>query len=367
MNQAEYIGDGSVDNLREIVRGEGVERVFVVSGRDSYEKSGAREAIDRNLRAVKFDRFCEFSVNPKIEEIELGLRKFERGDYEMIVGIGGGSAIDVAKSIKMFHVERYSGRAVPLVAIPTTAGSGSEATYFVVYYEGKEKQSAGKPELTYPDYAIVDPRLTLSMPSSVAASTGMDVLGQAIESYWNVNATDESKELANKAIRLLVGNLEKSVAEGNISNRTPVMLGANLAGKAINLTKTTACHSVAYPITSYFGVAHGHAVGLTLGEMLVFNSQVDERSCTDERGVRYVKDTIGEITKLLDAESALESRRKIKTLMTKIGLETRLLKLGIKKQDIQMIIENGFTPERVKNNPRVLEEQDLRNMLDNIT
>ena len=365
MKQTEYHGFDSIRNLAGILEQEKTKNVFLVTGGRSYETCGAQDAIEEQLSGGSFTRFCDFTPNPKIEEIKKGLKEFGEKDYDMIVGVGGGSSIDVAKAIKMFHCEK-GGKNIPLVAIPTTAGSGSKATYFIVYYVGKQKQSAGRVDLTLPNYAICNPKLTMSLPKGIAASTGIDALGQAMESYWSINSTLESQGKAENAIRILMGNLEENVNFPTRESRRRVMRAANLSGKAINLTKTAACHSVAYPITSYFGIPHGHAVGLTLGEMLVFNSQVKDRDCNDERGVEYVRRTMDKLVRMLGALNPEEARDKIKCLMENIGLATKLSELGIDKEGVGVIVKNGFTPERVKNNPKVLTEDGLRGVLERI-
>lgn len=253
-----------------------------------------------------------------------------------------------------------------MIAIPTTAGSGSEATYFIVYYIGKEKQSEGTPNVTLPDYSISDPQFTISLPAQITASTGMDALSQAIESYWSVNSTSQSRQFSQKAINLLLKNLEQAVNTPSLNSRENVMRAANLAGKAINITKTTAPHSISYPITSYFQIPHGHAVALTLGEMLIYNSNVNEEDCLDKRGKEYVKATIQEINNMLGVSASIQARGKIQALMNQIGLETKLSKLGFNSRDIGLIIEKGFNLDRIKGNPRRLTRKGLRFLLNSI-
>ena len=200
----------------------------------------------------------------------------------------------------------------------------------------------------------------------MAAATGIDALGQAIESYWSVNSTSESKKFSEEAIRLLIKNLDLSTNNQTQESREKVMRAANLAGKAINIARTTACHSISYPITSFFEIPHGHAVGLTLGEMLSYNSEVSDNDCTDKRGASYVQKTIMEIVDMLGVKTTIEAKDSLQCLMKDVGLETRLSKLGISRDGIDIIVENGFTPERMKNNPRLINKENLKVILDNI-
>jgi len=367
MPQQEYFGFESINNLKNILEKENAKNIFLVTGRSSYEICGAKKEIEEILRdsEVGFKKFCDFSANPKLEDIEKGFRLFNERKYDLIVGVGGGSAIDVAKAIKLFNFQKTENK-VPLVEIPTTAGSGSEATYFIVYYIEKEKQSKGEPEITLPNYSICDPQFTLSLPKKIAASTGIDALAQAIESYWSINSTEQSKKYSEQAIKLVFENLEKAVNSDDEKAKEKMLLAANLAGKAINIAKTTACHAIAYPMTSYFKIPHGHATGLTLGEMLVYNSNIANEDCNDKRGIEYVKQTIDELIEIIGAKDAEDACAKIKNLMKSVELETRLSKLGIDKDGIEIIIKNGFSPERVKNNPRDLTEDGLRKILHKI-
>lgn len=371
MPQRQFFGYRSINSLNRLLNETDSKTVFLVTGRDSYERSGARESIEEILHTEKcnFKRFCGLSSNPQQEEIEAGFELFQKADYDAIIGIGGGSPIDVAKEIKLRFFKRTN-KKIPLIAIPTTAGSGSESTYFTVYYLDKEKQSGGNSSITLPDYVIMDPNFTLSLSREVASSTAMDALSQSVESYWSINSTEESKKIAQIAISLLLGNLESAL---NLSSgeefrkaKEQVMLAANLSGKAINITKTTACHAISYPLTSYFHITHGHATSLTLGEMLVYNSQVNDEDCTDKRGVRYVQATLKQLTSFFKVETAEKVRERLKSLMSNIGLETRLSQLGILKRDLDFILSKAFNPQRIRNNPRVLTSESLMRILENI-
>ena len=144
------------------------------------------------------------------------------------------------------------------------------------------------------------------------------------------------------------------------------MQAANLAGKAINISKTTACHAVSYPITSHFGVPHGHAVTLTLGKMFVYNSHVSDQDCLDSRGVNYVCKVMEDLCKMLGVDSSDKAEKKIHDLMDRIGLKKSLGELGINNKGLEIILNEGFNPERVKNNPRRLTRDKLRKMLQEI-
>lgn len=373
----EYIGLNSIRNLKDIIENNGFKNIFLITGKKSFEISNAKKIILENiLKYCNVFRFHDFSPNPKIEDIKNGLNIFRNGKYDAIIAVGGGSVIDIAKSIAIFSsnhgkIEKYIKKEIEIkkngkqiICIPTTAGSGSQATHFAVIYINKQKYSIGHPKYMLSDYSIVDPQFTYSLSKNITASSGMDALSQAIESYWNVNSTEESKQYAEKAIRLIFNNLADAVNNPNENCRKKMAIAAHIAGKAINISKTTACHAISYPITSYFNVPHGHAVALTLPPMIIYNSEVHESDLLDSRGIIYVRKMMKELISIINASNFLEAKQKIEQLMLEIGLEIKLSKLGIRTQhELELIIENGFNPDRVKNNPRKLTESNLRKIL----
>ncbi len=375
----EYIGYNAIKNLEGILKKNSFRNIFLITGRKSFENTKITEVIHNALKGFKFLRFNDFTPNPKLNDIKKGLNLFKNESYDAIVAVGGGSVIDMAKSISIFSTnegnpedfvlkkKKIMNKGTPLIRIPTTSGSGSEATHFAVVYIAKTKYSLAYPELMQPEYVILDPQFTYELPKTITAYSGMDALTQAIESYWNIYSTNESKQFSRKAIELVMENLLNAVKNPDKESRLNMALAANFAGKAINITKTTACHAISYPITSYFNVPHGHAVALSLPPMIVYNSNVNKEDVLDKRGVKFVRKSMKELFSVIGASDSLESRDIITQLMKNIGLETKLSDLGIKnEQDIDLIIKHGFNPERVKNNPRKITEYQLRKMLEEI-
>lgn len=286
-----------------------------------------------------------------------------------MIGVGGGSVMDMAKSVAIFasqpealNKRNISKREVPLITIPTTAGTGSESTHFAVMYIGKEKHSIAH-ESILPDYAIIDPELTLGLPPYITACTGMDALCQGIESFWSVHSTDASRVYSEKGIKLALDNIVKAVTEPDRGSRENMLNASNLCGSAINMAFTTAAHAVSYPLTSYFGIAHGHAVALTLPHFILFNDGVSEETCQDSRGLHFVRDRLQELMSILGVRDASEAAAKLLGIMDAIGLDKRLADFGIKNRDLKDIVKNGFNPDRVKNNPRTLTADGLEALL----
>ncbi|HBA36485.1 TPA: alcohol dehydrogenase [Candidatus Falkowbacteria bacterium] len=376
-SQKNYIGLGAIKNLDKYLGHNKVKKIFLVSGKMAYKLCGAEKLLRPVFEKYSVFNFTGFSSNPNLVDIKRGLKLFKKYNPDLVIAIGGGSAIDVAKTINILAAQGASPKdyilkkkkikepGKKLVAIPTTAGTGSEATQFSVIYIGKHKYSLKHPYIL-PDCAIIDPQFTLSLDKKIAAATGADALSQALESYWSVKSTPESKKYAAQAIKLILKNFQKAVKHSNRSAKLAMSRAANLSGRAINISETTACHAISYPITSYFGVPHGQAVALTLGSMLVYNSQVGTEDIMDKRGIEYVKRTIRDLIGLFGVSDVHGAKNKIHRLLKNVGLETKLSALGISNKDIRVIIKNGFNHDRMKNNPRRLTKENFLNILNDL-
>jgi len=253
-------------DLKNLVGQYDANKIFLVTGKGSYHNSGAQDFIERALGSTAYVRFSEFEQNPKYEDVVLGTELFRESQCDIFIAIGGGSVIDMAKLINTFaandqtdgleivtNSKRIVNRGKALIAIPTTAGTGSEATHFAVVYHNKNKYSVAH-EYLLPEVAVLNYKFTMSQSEYLTACAGMDALSQAIESYWSVGSTKVSENYAEQAIGLLLSNLEKSVNTPDTKSRKSTMKAAYLAGKAINITKTTAAHAVSYAFTTYYGI-----------------------------------------------------------------------------------------------------------------
>lgn len=374
--QQHYQGDDGWEKVTGYLDTISAENILLVTGQSSYASSGAEQMLSPCLKGKSVTRISNFEVNPKIEDLsrlfdEIG----DKSTFDVIIAIGGGSVIDIAKLLKAFwldptsiniHLEgggQLPSCELPLIAMPTTAGSGSDATSFAVLYKDKEKYSVEADGLL-PDFSLVIPSLLKSVPKHTAACTGMDALCQGIESYWSIHSTEESRRLAGEAIDLAWNWVEKAVNERSSEALNHMAKASHLAGCAINITKTTAPHAVSYPMTSYFGVTHGHAVGLLTAQFLPFNEGVTEEDCLDVRGAEWVKEQLREISCKLGANDAEHASGSLLGKMQNLGLPTNLPQLGINtSDDIAIVIQNGFDSSRVKNNPRTISETTLRKIV----
>ena len=350
------------------------DRILLISGKKSFVSSGSNKIL-KPIIGNKTNYFSDFSLNPKLTDIVKGIKKYKENNCNTIIAVGGGSAIDVAKSIyilssqksnsiKKLVINNSANSSIigKFIAVPTTAGTGSESTYFAVVYVDGIKYSLSHPD-AIADVVVLDPSLTLTLPAYITATTGMDAIAQAIEAFWSVRSTKQSKQYSKNALKLLLPAIVPAVNDGGLLSRKAMLNGANLAGKAINIAKTTACHSVSYPITSKYNVPHGHAVSLTLPSFVDFNSQISSSDCQDQRGVNFVKETMQELFRIFNVKNATSARKKIEDIIYKIGLESNLKKLGIGEKDLSYIIKNGFNPQRIINNPRFITKNQLEEIL----
>ncbi len=377
MIQQIYSGYGSLGKLSEILHDCSPNRILLVAGKKSYSDSGAEKLIGDLLSQFDYGRFSEFENNVKLDDLKRGIDIFLSGKFDFIIGIGGGSVIDMAKAISLLvsqenspeeiikGIAKPSVRQVPTIIIPTTAGTGSESTKFSVVYIDKIKYSLAHDSLI-PDYVILDPIFTLNVPQYITACTAFDVLSQGIESFWSTQSTKESRELSKKAIKLAILNIIQVVNDPDKLSREMMLQASNLTGQAINTAFTTAAHAVSYSFTSFFNIPHGHAVALTLPYFLELNYYINEKNIQDERGVEFVQDRMNELIEIFEQSSIANAVEFLKILIQKIGLETNLTKLGIQEKDFDLIIANGFNPQRMKNNPVKIIKEDLREILDKI-
>ena len=369
-----FFRDGALSEVREILAQLGVSNVFFVVDQLAYASSGADVILDPVFRSMSVTRFSNFKLNPKLIDIERGVGLMRESNSDVIVALGGGTAIDLGKLIGTLACQNGSSRGIiigsdrieqsspPLIAIPTTSGTGSEATHFAVAYVDREKYSVADPRMQ-PAYAIIDPTLTFSLPAKITAATGLDAFCQAVESIWAVGATEESIEYATEAARLAYQHLSPAVNHPTSDARQGMCRAAHLAGKAINISKTTASHALSYAITEHYGVQHGIAVAITLGRMLAFNSKVTDTDCNDPRGPKHILGRMGLILKLLGTDNAAEGCRKIEKLISDIGCPTSLQCIGIETDAQILQIVNGVNEQRLSNNPRRSNSETLLELL----
>lgn len=306
-------------------------------------------------------RFDKFTSNPLYDDVCTGVDLFRSEHCDCIIAVGGGSAMDVAKCIKLFsgmdpavnYLEQEKAETgVPLIAVPTTAGTGSESTRFaVIYYQGK-KQSVAHQSII-PNYAILDWSVLSTLPVYQKKCTMLDALCQGIESWWSVNSTDESKRYAQNAVRAIVENYKEYIFDNKEGAAQKIMIAANNAGRAINISQTTAPHAMSYKLTSLYAIPHGHAVAVCLPKVWRFMTGHMEQ-CIDSRGKDYLLGVFGEIAKALgcaDIQSAIE---RFERLLAELGIAS-----PVSNGNDLGLLASSVNPVRLVNNPIRLNEADL--------
>ena len=374
MSQADrhvvHLQDGALAEVGAIIDRVAASRLYFVVDASAYSATGAATVLEPNFRDRAVTRFTDFDLNPKLHDVERGIEQFRQADPELMIALGGGTAIDLGKLIGTLACHHESARDIimgnsairqsgpPLIAVPTTAGTGSEATHFAVAYVEGVKYSVAHSVLL-PDYAIVDSTLTHSLPASITASTGLDAFCQAIESIWAVGATNESIEYATRSARLAMNSLVNATQNPTADVRRDMCRASHLAGRAINISKTTAPHALSYSITSEYGVPHGIAVALTLSPMLAYNAQVSKLNCADPRGPEHVRARIDLILELLGVNSVAAACNRMENLVSASGCPNSLALVGIKTDASIRRLVNQVDAHRLSNNPRHATSESL--------
>ena len=356
-----HAGRGSIIKLSEVLKSLKTRRLFIVTGKKSFADCGAQAAIKPLLKGKEVTYFNDLSPNPTIEEAHSAVAICESSNADTIIAIGGGSVIDLAKTVSAFHQQGLEAMAIatgmkmvdtettlPLVAVPTTAGTGSEATHFAVIYIDGKKFSIASPSLL-PAASILDANFTDGLPGYITACTGFDALCQAIESLWARGATEESRGYARRAIPQILEHLPKAIHNSSQASRDAMLASANLAGRAINISKTTAPHALSYSITSDWNVPHGHAVALTLGSFIAYHGSNEE---------------FREIQLMLSAESPTAAANNWYNFMKKCGLSLRPNELDFNQ--IAHSLARKVNLERLENHPIPLTQEQLESIIRNI-
>lgn len=356
-------GIGSLSQLPNIRAKFNAKKIMLVTGKASFTASGAKNLVDAALEGDDFVRFSDFDVNPKIQDAERGVALAIEAGVDLIVGVGGGSVMDMAKLIKAFYTAPEKSKElakgelamcdpdIPMVLIPTTAGSGSEATHFAVVYIGLDKYSLAS-QLLLPDAVILDGSLIASAAPYQMACHGLDALSQAIESAWATGSTEESREYSFRAVSLCAKHLEESLAQGTSKDTLQEMMeAAHLAGKAINISKTTSAHAWSYAITSHHGVPHGHAVWLTLPHIFQIHATASASTVTDPRGVEHFSAIITRLMDILGIDSPEGSMSHLSSYLKSMNIEPNLAQIGAKTIQQRDFLSKQVNMQRMSNNP----------------
>ena len=362
------------DSCKEISNKLGQSILFITD--KGLMSLGLTEQTLKELKKISsVEIFDDVEADPSkktlLKAIEVGKKIKATG----VIGFGGGSSMDVAKLAALilgsgenleeaWGVANAKGPRLPLVLIPTTAGTGSEVTPVSIITVGEEEKKGVSSSIILPDLAILDPDLTLGLPAGTTAATGIDAMVHAIEAYASSSKNNNpiSKMLSIEALKLLGGSIEKAVFEGsNVEARGNMLIGAMLAGKAFANSPVAAVHALAYPIGGTFHVSHGLSNSLVLPYVLRFNS-VDSKASKDYAELApYV---FPEIDTNRGAQSVCaEFIDKLESLSKKLGLPQKLREVDIPKNACEKMAKDAMKQTRLLvNNPREVTEKDALNI-----
>ncbi len=345
-----------IGSVNDIMREYGLKKAFVVCG------------VPAGLFEGKFDFdykiFDAFTPNPDYSEVCEGVKQFRASGCDCIVSIGGGSAIDVAKCVKLYAAmddgkpyidQPHTFSATKHIAVPTTAGTGSESTRFAVIYYNGVKQSVTDDSIL-PDAFVLDESLLKGLPEYHKKSTMLDALCHAVESLWSVNSDEKSAEDAIRAILLILKHY-RAYLEGDGFAAYSILYAANLAGCAINISQTTAAHAMSYKLTSSFGIAHGHAAALCLPEVWHYIAAHTEE-CRDPRGEDHLIQAMGILSDTFGCDTPEEAIAKFNCLMSEMDLK----QVSCADGDKLIELADSVNPQRLGNCPVALSRDVLLGM-----
>lgn len=361
-------GVGSVQLLGQKLKNYGVQKLLLVVDQGFAKHGPLSKVTDALAKAgIKFSIFDQVEPEPRAETADRCGSLAKEGKFDFIIGLGGGSAMDTAKAAAILvtnegrakdfqGLNKVSRPGIPKGMIPTTAGTGSEVTFTAVFINEEEKKKAGinSPHL-FPEMALLDPELTLSLPPAVTAYTGMDALAHAIESFTSLQANSLSEMFSLEAVRKIAKNLRSAVENGSdINARSEMLMGSLLAGIGLANAGVTAVHSLSYPLGGSFRVPHGVGNGLLLPAVMEYNAS----SCP-ERFACLAEAMDIEIKGLTVMEAALKAVEAVKKLAQDIEIPLRLSDLGIPKSALPWMAEEALKVVRpLENNPRSISKED---------
>jgi len=367
MSQKIINGAGSIKELGKILADLSCSKYLLVKD-SSYNFLSIKDDID-SIGIPRVD-FSDFTPNPLYEAVKKGVDLFNAEKCQAIVAVGGGSTMDVAKCIKLYCrmnpeinylQQKYTDSGVPLIAIPTTAGTGSESTrYAVIYYEGK-KQSVTH-ESIIPSYAILDSRVLRTLPLYQKKCTMLDALCQGIESWWSVNSNEESKGYSKIAVTTIMKCLDDYIFRNDDDAAENIMMAANYAGRAICITQTTAAHAMSYKITSMYKLPHGHAVAVCLPDVWQYMLGHPE-NCIDDRGADYLNAVFQDISSAMGAKNPQDAISIFRNLLERLEMQNPV---ATDRHGELKILANSVNPIRLKNNPVFLTSETLLTLYENI-
>ena len=360
----------STNELTLFLNDKNFEKILVICGKKSYIASGANKIFDNLLAKKNTKYYFKKFYYPELEELKQIIIYIRKFSPDLIIAVGGGSVLDYAKIANVLTNNENLNQEITnssykikkkfskLIAVPTTAGSGAEVTSNAVIYINKIKYSVEDEKLK-PDYFFLIPELVLKAPLKIKSSSGFDAISQAMESLIAKKSNLQSVNFAKKSLRISLKYYLKFLKNPNKENSSAMCVAANLAGKAISISKTIAPHAVSYPFSRLYKLSHGHAVSLTLDKFLKFNFEnIKSANCNFNLKERY-----NTIFSLTNSQNINQLSKFILNVKKQAKLEDNFKKLGIDIKKSYPKIVSGTNLLRLTNNPVELSKNDIKIIL----
>jgi alcohol dehydrogenase class IV len=369
------LGTHIVNKLGDEVKTQGGSKALIVTD-PGLASAGLAQVVQDALHDthIEVGVFDKVEPEPPARVVDECAKVVREGMYDVVIGIGGGSSLDVAKGsaimatnpgaiLDYVGLETIHKPGLPKILIPTTAGSGSEVTRSLVVTDEQENtKKVVSSSFLIADIAILDPMLTLSMPPHVTANTGMDALVHAIESYVSVSSTPFAEILAIEAISLIAHNLPSAYSKGtDVTARYNMLLAANIAGLAFASGRLGAVHGLAYVLGNEYHIPHGRSNAIMLPHVMDFNKTGKLRKFA--RIAEAMGENIEGLSMYDAAEKAVEATKR---LLNAVKIPFRLSEYGISRGDLPKLVEGGMKQARLFiPNPRDLTEEDVKSIYEN--
>ena len=335
--------ESDYDAIGDFLDDKKIERIMIVH-RGTYENLFIKEYVVNSICAASktIVHFSDYETNPTYDSVQKGVNVCNENNIQCIIAVGGGSTIDVAKGIKYYSNNRND---ICQIAIPTTAGSGSEATHFAVIYRNQVKESLADKSLL-PDISVLDSNNIGNLPKYQRLSTGLDAFCHCVESMWAKGATDESMSYASEALGRIIINYDGYV-KGDKECSKEMLIAANLAGKAINISKTTAAHAMSYKLSALLHISHGHAAALCLEQVWKMMLK------------RGKNESVVEVLSSIDAANDISTLEWLTNTLNINGL--RIVDSSVNADVIDELVKN-VNVERLSNHPMDITQIQLTEM-----
>ena len=361
LNETSYFGAGSISEIVTEAKKRAFKKALVVTDPDLIKFNVAKNVTDLLEEAgLAYDIFSQVKANPTVKVVKAGIEAFKAAGADYLIAIGGGSSMDPAKAIGIIinnpeyaDVTSLEGAidtknpCVPIIAIPTTAGTAAEVTInYVITDEEKKRKFVCVDPHDIPVVAVIDAKMMSSMPKGLTASTGMDALTHAIEGYTTLGAWELTDMMHLKAIEIISRSLRKAV-ENDPQGREDMALGQYIAGMGFSNVGLGVVHGMAHPLGAFYDTPHGIANAVLLPYVMEYNAEY-----TGEK-FKYIAEAMGvDTTGMSQAEYRAAAVNAVKQLSKDVGIPEKLHEIGVKEEDLQALSESAFADVCTGGNPR---------------